>query len=185
MTSERPDGSISSFDFGSSGAVSESTVTPAAPAIQAAAAAPHTTAFRPPKAIGGLAFGTRPLIPLSGGQSAFQPKPVTVAHAFGGLSTVDSSYKPSAPAPASNPSSGSSGNVESVRVRDQGILVLRVRSRLLYASDEARKSFSYVSEKKIGSGGRQQLPLQCCGIHTRSIYEVKHCRITTDRGQSH
>lgn len=126
MTSERPDGSVSSFDFGSSGALSGSTVTPAAPTPQAAAAAPQSSGFRPPKAVGGLAFGTRPLIPLSGGQSAFQPRPVTGAQPFGGLSTVDSSFRPTAPIPASNPSTGSSGNVESVRVRDQGILVVRV-----------------------------------------------------------
>ncbi|GJJ69312.1 ubiquitin thioesterase OTU1 [Entomortierella parvispora] len=127
MTSERPDGSVSSFEFGSTSAASEPTVTSSAPTAQAATATSHAAAFQPPKAVGGLAFGSRPLIPLSGANSAFQAKPVAGAHPFGGLSTVDSSYKPPTPAPApvSNLTAGPSGSVGSVRVRDQGILVVR------------------------------------------------------------
>ncbi|KAG0050643.1 ubiquitin-specific protease otu1 [Gryganskiella cystojenkinii] len=123
MTSERPDGSTSTFDFGSTGS------TLVAPSIIPTPTTTTTSipspAFQQPKPVSGLAFGSRPVIPISGGKSAFQAKPTaTTGNAFGGLSTVDASYKPTPAAPT--PSfSGSSSGIESVRVRDQGLLVLR------------------------------------------------------------
>ncbi|KAF9119370.1 ubiquitin-specific protease otu1, partial [Mortierella sp. 14UC] len=71
-------------------------------------------------------------IASSSGPSAFQQaataRPTTSA--FGGLSTVDASYtpKPAAPVPAPAPApaaAASKGRIESVRIRDQGLLVLR------------------------------------------------------------
>ncbi|KAK3848394.1 MAG: hypothetical protein J3R72DRAFT_428926 [Linnemannia gamsii] len=170
LTSERPEGSPSTYAFGSSGGHS----TPAATFIPTSAPATTTTAVA---AVGlpatsafgansnnnsssGASFGafgsrsvlqtTQPKQTIASSSSPFSTFQAAAAaaaaqpatNAFGGLSTVDASYTPKpaapAPAPARAPAPAparapapkltvapSKDGIESVRIRDQGLLVLR------------------------------------------------------------
>ncbi|KAG0212232.1 hypothetical protein BGX33_003749 [Mortierella sp. NVP41] len=149
LTSEKPEGSPSTYAFGSAPSTPSTapnlaptpvTSTPVTTSTSTAA----TSAFGAnSRSFGGAgSFGSRSVlqqpqhqqIAASGsGLSAFQAVAATrpTTSTFGGLSTVDASYTPkataaTAPAPSRSPAPvASKGGVESVRIRDQGLLVLR------------------------------------------------------------
>ncbi|KAF9140387.1 ubiquitin-specific protease otu1 [Linnemannia schmuckeri] len=148
LTSEKPEGSPATYAFTSTGGSSAPTTTTAtstrAPAHTAttttAAATPATSAFGANSSGNSFgAFGSRSVLHASQPQqttaSSFSPSAFQAAaarpttNAFGGLSTVDTSYKPkaeTAPVPAPTASTAApKGGIESVRIRDQGLLVLR------------------------------------------------------------
>ncbi|KAG0273732.1 hypothetical protein BGZ95_010474 [Linnemannia exigua] len=158
LTSERPEGSPSTYAFASSGGNSTPAVTSAPTSTPAttttatvAAALPATSAFGAygnNNSSSGASFGafgsrsvlhaTQPQQTIASSSSPFSTFQAAAAaaqpttNAFGGLSTVDASYtpKPAAPAPASSPApkptiAPSKVGIDSVRIRDQGLLVLR------------------------------------------------------------
>lgn len=144
LTSEKPEGSPATYAFGSTTTTATSTPTPVPITTTATAAVtPATSAFGASSSNNSLgAFGSRSVLQTSQPQqttvsgsslSAFQAaaaRPKT--NAFGGLSTVDTSYtSKAAPAPSPAPAAPTAASVtksgiESVRIRDQGLLVLRV-----------------------------------------------------------
>ncbi|KAG9325622.1 hypothetical protein KVV02_000647 [Mortierella alpina] len=130
LISERTDGSHSGFDFSSSPSYrSPASTSPAVLSASTVAPSAGTAAARSiltaKQASGGTAFGSRPVVQPAAGQSAFQSR-ASAAQAFGGLSTVDSSYK-SAQVPTAAPSfpTAASDTLDFVRIRDQGLLVVR------------------------------------------------------------
>ncbi|KAG0309857.1 ubiquitin-specific protease otu1, partial [Linnemannia gamsii] len=148
LTSEKPEASPATYTFASTGGSSTSTTTTSAPTsapttttTTAAAATPATSAFSANVNSGSFgAFGSRSVLQASQPQQttasgpippAFQAASRPTTNAFGGLSTVDTSYSPknaaaSAPKPnASAVAAAPNGGIESVRIRDQGLLVLR------------------------------------------------------------
>ncbi|KAF9906347.1 ubiquitin-specific protease otu1 [Linnemannia zychae] len=149
LTSERPEGTPSTYTFadgGSSGMAATSTPAPkpaATPTTTTTASAlPATSAFGAYSSNTGNSFGafgsrsvlqaTQPqqTVASSSSPSAFQQAAAVqpTANAIGGLSTVDAFYapKPASLAPASKLAvTASKGGIESVRIRDQGLLVLR------------------------------------------------------------
>ncbi|KAG0292985.1 ubiquitin-specific protease otu1 [Linnemannia gamsii] len=147
LTSEKPEGSPAAYTFastgGSSATTTTSTHTPASTTstTTAAAATPATSAFGANSSSHSFgAFGSRSVLQASKPQqitvsgaspSAFQAASRPTTNAFGGLSTVDMSYTPkTAAAPVPEPTASAiatapKGSIESVRIRDQGLLVLR------------------------------------------------------------
>ncbi|CAO3574678.1 unnamed protein product [Mortierella alpina] len=127
LISDRADGSVSGFDFSASQSPSPTaiSISPAAQSASTAACSASTAAANSKPTSGGTVFGSRPVVQPAAGQSAFQPR-ASGAQTFGGLSTVDSSYK-SAKIPAAAPSfpNAASDSVDFVRIRDQGLLVVR------------------------------------------------------------
>ncbi|KAG0081216.1 ubiquitin-specific protease otu1 [Linnemannia elongata] len=137
LTSEKPEGSPTTYAFGSI-TTTTTTSTPAPVPITTTATAavtPATSAFGANGSGSSFgAFGSRPVVQASQPQqttasssspSAFQAaaaRPTT--NAFGGPSTVDTSYTPKA-VTAPTATSVTKGGIESVRIRDQGLLVLR------------------------------------------------------------
>ncbi|KAF8946249.1 ubiquitin-specific protease otu1 [Haplosporangium gracile] len=150
LTSEKPEGSPATYAFTSTGGNLTPTPTTATATLVPAHSATTTTAAATPatsefganssgNSFG--AFGSRSILHASQPQqttasgsnpSAFQAaaaRPTT--NAFGGLSTVDTSYTPkavAAPIPASTAPAATAApkdGIESVRIRDQGLLVLR------------------------------------------------------------
>ncbi|KAG0363716.1 ubiquitin-specific protease otu1 [Podila minutissima] len=84
----------------------------------------NRSAFAPVNS-GSFGFGSASVVQSA--QSEFQTRSVTAGSSFGGLSTVDSSYKapaPKPPAPVAAPSVATQ-SVEGVRIRDHGFLVVR------------------------------------------------------------
>lgn len=138
LTSEKPEGSPTTYAFGSI-STTTTTSTPAPVPITTTATVavtPATSAFGANGSGSSFgAFGSRPVVQASQPQqttasssslSAFQAaaaRPTT--NAFGGPSTVDTSYTPKA-VTAPTATSITKGGIESVRIRDQGLLVLRV-----------------------------------------------------------
>ncbi|KAK3839445.1 MAG: hypothetical protein JOS17DRAFT_729163 [Linnemannia elongata] len=143
LTSEKPEGSPATYAFGSSNTTTATSITTPVPTATTAAVAgtPATSAFGASSSGNSLgAFGSRSVLQASQPQqttasgsslSAFQASARPMTNAFGGLSTVDTSYTPKAttapvPAPvAPIAASVTKGGLESVRIRDQGLLVLR------------------------------------------------------------
>ncbi|KAF9283563.1 ubiquitin-specific protease otu1, partial [Linnemannia elongata] len=137
LTSEKPEGSPTTYAFGSI-TTTTATSTPAPVPITTTATAavtPATSAFGANGSGSSFgAFGSRPVVQAlqpqqtsasSSSLSAFQAaaaRPTT--NAFGGPSTVDTSYTPKA-VTAPTATSVTKGGIESVRIRDQGLLVLR------------------------------------------------------------
>ncbi|KAH7057985.1 hypothetical protein BKA57DRAFT_531285 [Linnemannia elongata] len=137
LTSEKPEGSPTTYAFGSI-STTTTTSTPAPVPITTTATAavtPATSAFGANGSGSSFgAFGSRPVVQASQPQqttasssslSTFQAaaaRPTT--NAFGGPSTVDTSYTPKA-VTAPTATSVTKGGIESVRIRDQGLLVLR------------------------------------------------------------
>ncbi|KAG0342086.1 ubiquitin-specific protease otu1 [Podila horticola] len=79
---------------------------------------------------GSFGFGSAPVVQSA--QSGFQARNTTTGSQFGGLSTVDSSYKAPAPKPVPIPVPTTvpatpvvTQSVEGVRIRDHGFLVVR------------------------------------------------------------
>lgn len=153
LTSEKPEGSPATYAFASTGGSSTTTTTtsthtPASTTATttAAVATPATSAFGANSGSGGFgAFGSRSVLQASQPQqisasdsspSAFQPVPRPTTNAFSGLTTVDVSYTPkTAAAPVPKPTASAittapKGSIESVRIRDQGLLVLRVSNSI-------------------------------------------------------
>ncbi|KAF9350131.1 ubiquitin-specific protease otu1 [Mortierella sp. AD094] len=97
-----------------------------APETTAKSTSQSTFAAQPTSAGGG--FGSRPVVQPSDTLSAFQAR-VPPGNVFGGLSTVDSAYKsnlsPATQPPKVQPPAMPSSSVDAVRVRDQGLLVVR------------------------------------------------------------
>ncbi|KAF9953915.1 hypothetical protein BGZ72_005073 [Mortierella alpina] len=120
LISERIDGSVSRFDFPSSSSQSSGTL-----ASTTSSRADASSVLAANQASSGSTFGSRPVVHSAANQSAFQPR-ASAAQTFGGLSTVDSSYKtaqiPAATAPFLTTSSDTA---DFVRIRDQGLLVVR------------------------------------------------------------
>ncbi|KAF9304188.1 hypothetical protein BGZ74_002175 [Mortierella antarctica] len=84
----------------------------------------NRSAFAPVNS-GSFGFGSASVVQSA--QSEFQTRSVTAGSPFGGLSTVDSSYKapaPKPPAPVAAPPVATQ-SVEGVRIRDHGFLVVR------------------------------------------------------------
>ncbi|KAF9142669.1 hypothetical protein BGX30_002417 [Mortierella sp. GBA39] len=149
LTSEKSEGSPATYAFGSTSTSTSATTTatstppPVSTTTTAAAVVtPATSAFGANSSGNSLgAFGSRSVLQASQSQptnasgsslSAFQAAAVRPrTNAFGGLSTVDTSYTPKAvtasvPATAApTAASVTKGGIESVRIRDQGLLVLR------------------------------------------------------------
>ncbi|KAF9570550.1 ubiquitin-specific protease otu1 [Mortierella alpina] len=130
LISERTDGSLSGFHFSSSQS-SHSPAPTSPPARSAPTVAPSTRAaaaggvLTANEASGGAAFGSRPVVQPAAGQSAFQSR-ASAAPKLGGHSTVDSSYKSAqVPAAASSFPTAAGDAVDFVRIRDQGLLVVR------------------------------------------------------------
>ncbi|KAG0206268.1 ubiquitin-specific protease otu1 [Mortierella sp. GBA30] len=116
LTSERLEGSTSDFDF------SSTSVKKAAPALASSNnAAGH--AFAANQVSGAAGFGSRPAVLTEGAQSR-----TSAGQPFGGLSTIDTSYKSVPASTVAAPSSPLAVNdsIDFIRVRDQGLLVVRI-----------------------------------------------------------
>ncbi|KAF9117007.1 ubiquitin-specific protease otu1 [Mortierella sp. AM989] len=135
LTSERPGGSAPTFNFSSDQSTSSPSIAATASedsGITTTTQATSTGIGRSGSAStvssvsstpGGGGFGSHPVVQSSGPLSAFQAR-AHPGNAFGGISAVDSSPKPK-PHPATPPPVVSSNSVDAVRVRDQGLLVVR------------------------------------------------------------
>ena len=145
LTSEKPEGSPATYVFGSTTTTTATSILAPVPTTTTAteAVTPATSAFGASSSGNNLgAFGSRSVLQASQPQqttasrsslSEFQAaaaRPTT--DTFGGLSTVDTSYTSKAatapvPAPAApTAASITKGGIASIRIRDQGLLILRV-----------------------------------------------------------
>ncbi|KAF9198242.1 ubiquitin-specific protease otu1 [Haplosporangium sp. Z 27] len=126
LTSERPDGSTSTFNFSTNQSTLAPSITASTSKSPEPILKPATTsvnAFAPTVGSGSGGFGSRPVVQPSGTLSAFQAR-ASPNNTFGGLSTADTSFK-SNPSPVVQPPKISSSSTDAVRVRDQGLLVVR------------------------------------------------------------
>ncbi|KAI1316265.1 hypothetical protein EDD11_010173 [Mortierella claussenii] len=129
LTSERSEGSLSTYNFGQTLSIPLTTsMTPAAHTSSSAALAStsvsHTSssAFSAAGSVEGGAFGSRPVVHPTSAQTAFHARDNAASNTFSGVLTVDSAYKPAAfPAAAATTQDG----VNSILIRDQGLLVVR------------------------------------------------------------
>ncbi|KAG0322658.1 hypothetical protein BGZ99_003205 [Dissophora globulifera] len=137
LISERPDGSVATYNFASDFSTPITTSTPAVAPAQTAApssatpslatmsnsAASSAFAASTGAGSGGSLFGSHPTHSTTGAQSAFQARSQP-GNAFGGLATAGSSFnRPVAPPPL--PQRALSESTNAVRIRDQGLLVVR------------------------------------------------------------
>ncbi|KAF8936731.1 ubiquitin-specific protease otu1 [Dissophora ornata] len=130
LTSERPEGTTPAYSFVSNNSSSSAVSPSTSEATTTNTATPahninsiNSSPFAASAGSGGGAFGSRPVIPTAGAQSAFQARHTTVS-TFGGPSTTETAFKPVS-VPAVQPTMVSGGAIEAVRVRDQGFLVVR------------------------------------------------------------
>ncbi|KAG0300543.1 hypothetical protein BGZ98_009092 [Dissophora globulifera] len=137
LISERPDGSVATYNFASDFSTPITTSTPAVAPTQTAApssatpslatisnsAASSAFAASTGAGSGGSLFGSHSTHSATGAQSAFQARGQP-GNAFGGLATAGSSFsRPVAPPPL--PQRALSESTNAVRIRDQGLLVVR------------------------------------------------------------
>ncbi|KAF9187717.1 ubiquitin-specific protease otu1 [Haplosporangium sp. Z 767] len=123
LITERPNGSTPTFNFTSNHTLRtspSSSSSASGPALdaQSSASGYTSTSTTTLNTTGG--FGSNPIVAEP---SAFQAR-VPASNAFGGLSTADIAYNPEIGS-TKLPSTESSSSVDGVRIRDQGVLVIR------------------------------------------------------------
>lgn len=162
LTSERPAGAAPTFNFASqqqahqapTHATSTSVVSP--PSLASGSTTTSTTssnAFVTARKAEDYGFG-----PGMGARVASQAR-TPIGSAIGGSPSVNLSHDP-APVEVESPSVTPSNAIESIRIRDEGFLVVRVCRFSRAIQDETRRAVANtMCNLTIGSSRRQQLPI--------------------------